>query len=90
MRSHLWALLVVWLAYWIMACLRNRQVYWYRLDLIEAISEANRAEPIYCYCIERWKWYDSPGYLAMVFKVWRPIDSFYPDREKMLSPRCGK
>lgn len=64
---------------------RNNAVLRYRQDLISRISVASRHDlkrGIYDY---EWRWavFDSVNYSEMVFRFWRPLESFYPDKSFM-------
>ena len=53
--------------------IRNDKVYNYRNNIIQMVFEGNDNQKIQ----ERLKYFHSVGYDEMVWKVWKPIDSFY-------------
>jgi hypothetical protein len=72
------ALLMIWS---LVTLVRNSKVYAYRGELIDKMYDAadddiNRGRS--------YKWrqevYQSVSYNEMVYKFWKPIDSFYPDK----------
>lgn len=68
-------LLVIW---W----LRNNAVYRYRINLICQIQRRCYEDVDRGYYDWHWRFeaFDSIGYNEMVFKFWRPLESFYPDK----------
>lgn len=61
--------------------IRNTSVYNYRIRLNEKVSDRARAD------IRQnrdWRWryemLNEVSYDEMMFKFWRPLDSFYPDK----------
>lgn len=65
---------------WVIVLIRNTQVFKYRQKIIHNISERDLVEirangrPL----VERWQIYNSVSYEKMVFRFWKPLDSFYP------------
>lgn len=61
---------VLWAA---ILLVRNNMVFNYRKELISSLFE-----------FDDWQWrrdvFMSVGYQEMVFKFWRRLDSFYPDK----------
>jgi hypothetical protein len=69
---------------------RNQKVHKYRRSLLRKISDAGDVD------IENnrpWEWrhdiYDTITYDEMLYKFWRRLDSFYPDRS-FLDPEATR
>jgi hypothetical protein len=61
---------------------RNERVYRYRRQLIDQIHTLNAADVQAGKDYDGWRYrvFESVGYAEMMWQVWRPLDSFYPDR----------
>lgn len=60
---------------------RNTYVLFYRIDLAQKVYEASnhdldQGRPWFW----RWNTLKSVPQLEMVFRFWKPLDSFYPDK----------
>ena len=59
---------------------RNEKVFRYRKALLDSIEQRNRAEidkGIYDRWRRRYDLFDQVEYETMLYRFWRPIDSFY-------------
>lgn len=71
----------------VLSLIRNTRVYAYRTKLLEEISQATQAEIASpSWSLWRYKIFSSVSYIEMVYKFWRPLDSFYPHRELLTRP----
>lgn len=80
----IWALLAL-TVFGVISLVRNERVYTYRQNLLNQIYVASMRD-IWDYgdSPRDWNWrhevYNSVSYNEMVFKFWRRLDSFYPDK----------
>lgn len=56
---------------------RNNRVCEYRLKMIDVIHQANLQD----FKSSEWRWqqYKAVSYDAMLYKIWRPLSSFYDE-----------
>lgn len=61
---------------------RNKSVYRYRMHLLDQVSTAAQADIYVNNQPFQWRYraLNSVSYDEMFLRFWRPIDSFYPDR----------
>lgn len=67
------------LAVYSLVMVRNALVLRYRTNLLDKVSTLAQSE-----AYGAWEWrfdvFESVPYYEMVFKFWKPLDSFYPDK----------
>ena len=75
------AIVTVALAFCWWALMRVRKVFEYRSKLLNRVHAAYHADLARG---REWEWrydmFESVSNAEMIFKLWRPIDSFYPDK----------
>lgn len=61
--------------------IRNQKVYQYKIKIVEfvyekSIEDANKGKE------SQWRWekLDEVSYHEMMYKFWKPLDSFYKDK----------
>lgn len=61
---------------------RNRMVYNYRHNIVDAIHHLNKVDHENGIPYDGWRYevYEAVSYDAMVYKFWKRLDSFYPDK----------
>lgn len=69
--------------------IRNSVVFSYRTSLLGEISTAVGIDMNNGMWDSEWRYdmYDEVSYDEMMFKFWKRCDSFYPERDKMVTPR---
>lgn len=76
-----WFLLSVVMIVNLILLFRNSRVYKYRTRLLREVGEVSKSE---ARSLQPWQWrfqaLEAVSYREMVFKFWRPLDSFYPDK----------
>ena len=75
------ALLIIAFGFPIFLVLRDKRVYNYRMKLLSIIHDRSKID------IQEnrpWKWryeaYNSVSYDNMLFRFWKPLESFYKDK----------
>jgi hypothetical protein len=83
MMNIIFCLLAVNFGIWTALFVRNILVWRYRRKLLNTISKLNQQE-INNYILDKWLIryddFDHADYLEMVWKFWRPCESFFPER----------